>query len=76
VRRRRILRRRWEVERASAEKELRTRAVGAGDCLGRYPMEDYMDIRLLPGKRRRIEALVRWEGERWVTGEESPPEMV
>ena len=51
--------------RAEAEAELRERAIGEGDSLQRYPVLGYSDLRRLPGRGRRIIALVQWEGEEY-----------
>ena len=49
-----------------AEAELRERATEEGDARGRWPIARYLDIRQVPGRARRFEALVQWHGEQWI----------
>jgi hypothetical protein len=60
-----IVRARWAAIRAAAEGELRGRSVQVGDCRERYPVREVMGVRVLPGRGRRVEALIRWEGDQW-----------
>ena len=36
-----------------------------GDVRQRYPVVGYSALRMLPGRGRRVLALVQWEGDRW-----------
>ena len=49
--------------RLSAETKLLTRAIDEGDCLQRRPAIGFSDVRLAPGRARRLKALVQREGE-------------
>ena len=59
-------RERAKRKRAEAETELRERVIGVGDSLRRHPVIGYSDLRRLPGRGRRIVALVQWEGEEYI----------
>ena len=40
-----------------------------GDSRARYPVQEYLDVRIRAGRGSRVdrvEALIRWEGARWV----------
>ena len=65
---RRVVRRmqaRATAERTTNEAALRARAEVDGDHIGRYPIAGFSDVRVMAGKRRRVQAYIQWAGERW-----------